>query len=104
RVDLQHAEGSGLQHLLEHDAAARVLAGGDGDGRDAAGDDGVTEHVVGARGLLDPGDVELLQPVHPLDGLGDVPVLVPAGAYADVGAGCLAGPAQAAHIVLDVAA
>ena len=75
RVDLQDLQRLRLEELLEHDAVGHVLAGRDRH-RDAAGDRGVTEHVVGVRGLLDPGEVVGLQRAHPLDRFAGVPALV----------------------------
>ena len=78
---------------------AHVLAGRDRDRRDAAGDRGVAEHVVGAGRLLDPGEVERRESVDPLDRLGDVPALVGVDRDPDVGPDGRAGDPQAAHVV-----
>jgi hypothetical protein len=68
----------GLQQLLEDDPVRGDLAGGDPARRAGQGlrDAGVTEHVVGVGGLLDPVRVELDQPGHVGDRLVDVPDLV----------------------------
>ena len=58
RVDLHDLHAARLEQLLEDDAVLHVLARGHADRRDAARDRGVTEDVVGARRLLDPGHVE----------------------------------------------
>ncbi len=101
-VDLHDGDGIGLQQLLEDHPVLRVLAGGDADGGDAAGDLGVAEDVVGTGGLLDPGRVELREGVHPLDRLGDLPALVGVDRDREIRSAHLARLAEAADVVVEV--
>ena len=98
-VDLQHLQGVGLEELLEHDAVGAVLAGRDRDRCHLAGDPGVAEHVVGAGGLLHPGQVEAGQLAHPRDGLLDLPPLVGVDGDPDVRPARRPGDAEAADVV-----
>ncbi len=100
RVDLEDLEGVRLQELLEHDAVGHVLAGRDRDRGDAARDGRVAEDVVGARRLLDPGDVVRSESRHPVDRLGDVPALVRVDRDADVRTHRVPGDREATDVVL----
>ena len=103
-IDLGEADGVGLEELLPHHPIVDVLAGGDLEGCDGAGDGGVAEDVVRAGGLLDPERVELGQAGHAGDGLGHAPDLVGIDHQEAVGADDLAHDAAAAHVVLEVGA
>ena len=104
RVELAVVERPGLEHLLEEHAVHPVLAAGDADRSDRRTDRGVTEHVVGAGGLLDPERLEPRQRVDPLDRLRHIPDLVRVDHQRRVRADHLARDGQAADVVVEVGA
>jgi len=76
RIELADVDRARLEELLEDHAVLDVLTGRHADGCDLAPDAGVPEHVVGARGLLDPPRLVHAQAAHRGDGLLDAPDLV----------------------------
>ncbi len=76
RIELAEVDRLRLEHLLEQHAVHAVLARGDADRRDRFADGGMSEHVVGARRLLDPVRIELREVADPVDGLRHIPDLI----------------------------
>src|SRR6185369_2512636 len=65
-----------LQQLFEDDAVLRVLPGGDAHRPHAFPDRRMTEHVVRARWLFDPEEIEIRQRADTVDRFLDVPALI----------------------------
>ena len=103
-VDLHDAEGVGLQELLEHDAVLHLFTGCHGDGIDGPGNGCVADDVIGAGGLFDPCQVEVMEMVDPINGLRDIPDLIGVDGQADVGADGIPGQSQAAYVIIEVLA
>ena len=103
-IDLAEADGIGLQQLLEDHAVLALFARGDADGRDAACDRRMAEHVIGRGGFLDPPGVEPREVAHPLDRDRHVPALVRIDHELAVGADLLAHDRAAADVVGQVRA
>jgi len=101
-VDLDEIHGSRLKQLLEHHPILSVLTRGDGHGRDASTDFSVTENVIRARGLLDPGYVDVGEVAQPRDGGVDIPTLVGVDCNCDRTANCLTRDSTPADIVADI--
>ena len=64
----------------------------------------MSEHVVGARRLLDPVRVLVGEHPHPLDRLADVPALVRVGHEEAVGSELASEERGAAHVIFEVRA
>ncbi len=93
---------SDLEELLEHDPVVDVLAAGDRHRGDGGADAGVADDVVGARRLLDPGQLSWSQSIDPGDRLVHVPILVGVDGQADVGTDRLAGEGEPADVGVNV--
>jgi hypothetical protein len=80
------------------------LAGRDANRRDRVADALVSEHVVGARRLLDPPWVDLLEPPHRADRLLDAPHLVRVEGEPVLRTDCLAYEPCATNVALEIPA
>src|ERR1700760_2839541 len=76
RINLNEVYRSRLEQLLEYHPVLSVLTRGDGHRRNSPPNSCVSQPVIRARGLLDPGNVEFNELAQPRDRSPHIPALI----------------------------